>query len=213
MDAPLDRTAVATLLIFFLSTRVIKATAAHVFALILSLVAIAFFNRESAGFKERYLTDMERKYDAIGAPANLHADARLVQFFFWLRDWRKLNPDAYDNAVDATDNLLKLEADVLLGTSRCGDQYAVALDLYRTAMNHLHAFVFSLSQPTEVLRLRNALSAIQKLLLSHLNIVSTACKTSETAEMTVNTQFLDSLRQPVPYDQTMTPGQSRFSVY
>jgi hypothetical protein len=129
----------------------------------------------------------------------------LVQFFYWLRDWRALNPDAYDNAVDAAEGLLRVEGDVLTGTNRCRAEHDVALSLYRSAMNHIHAMVFSIEHPVEVVRLRNALATLQRLLLAHVAVVSDACRAGKSQ--------MPSLSDPAAAPMFDSEAASRFAVY
>jgi len=201
MDAPLLNIVLTVICVFFVSTRILRAGPSHLFALLVSGALCAFLLRHSSSLKDRYLLDMERKYEAIGAPGNMHLDARLVQFFFWLRDWRALNPDAFDNAVTATDNLLLIEKDVTTGSARCSDEYGVALAMYRAAMNHLHSFVFSLEHPVQVTRLRNALRALQELLLAHVTLIGRTCGN------------VTPLAQPAPFDPGADGSSARFPVY
>lgn len=211
MDAPLAQLVGSVLAIFFFSTRILQARTSHLFALILSAIVCVFLIRQSSGLKQTYLADMERKYLAIGAPRHMHTDARLVQFFHWLLDWRDVNPDAYDNTVIAVDGLLRVEADVVIGSDHCANDYDVALGLYRSAMNHLHSFIFSLEHPMQVTRLRNALDELRKLLVTHLSVISTTCKGADG--ITVNTRYIDPLNQPAPYDDYKDEAWSRFAFY
>jgi len=193
------------LLVFYFSTRVLRAGSAHIFALLLSLVVCAIWWNQSDNRKQGYLHDMEHKYVTIGSPGLLYADARLVEFFYWLRDWRKANPDAYDNAMDATEGLLRLEEDAARGGKWVQQDHDVAVSLYRSAMNHMHSMIFSIEHPVEVQRLRNALATLQGLLLAHLDVITLQRR---------RRGFLPyDVTQPAPAEWGMRQAADSFLVY
>lgn len=206
MNKPPVEVLLSIVIITFVCTRIVRPKLGHLLALFLSAVTWYAWQSTTQDSRNRYLQDMERKYDEIGAPANMHSDARLIQFFHWLRDWRRLNPDAYDNALAASDGILRLERDVQTGVSRCDDNYDVALSLYSVAMNHVHSFLFSIDNPLEVERLRNALVALRTLLLSHLSLISATCSSQDTSDH--GARYLIDVDEPAPFG-----GEDPFSVY
>jgi hypothetical protein len=206
MSTPPVEILLAVLVITFVCTRIMRPKLGHLLALLLSILAWYAWQSAAQDSQTQYLHDMERKYNEIGAPANMHSDARLVQFFHWLQDWRRLNPDAYDNALAASDGILRLERDVLIGVQRYDDNYDVALSLYGVAMNHVHSFLFSIEHPVEVKRLRNALVALRTLLLSHLSLISRTCSTRDT--MDAGARYLTDVDEPAPFR-----GEDPFLVY
>ena len=206
MNIPPAEIFLAVIVITFVCTRIMRPKLGHLLALLLSVVTWYAWQSGAQDSRTQYLRDMERKYNEIGAPANMHSDARLVHFFHWLRDWRRLNPDAYDNALAASDGILRLERDVHSGLERCDDNYDVALSLYSVAMNHVHSFLFSIEHPVEVKRLRNALFALRSLLLSHLSVISASCSSRDTSDP--GARYRTDIDEPAPYG-----GDDPFSVY
>ena len=74
-------------------------------------------------------------------PANFHMDPDLINLFYNIRDFRTLNSEAYDQALIAVDNMLKIVSEMEQGIYHCGENLDIVRDQMNKAMNHLHTII------------------------------------------------------------------------
>jgi hypothetical protein len=197
---------------FMFSTRILKATSSHVFALLLSAFVVYFYKNIRANDTAGFHAVMERRYSAIGEPSHLHMDSNLINILFVLLEWRRLNPDAYDNLVDAVNNVLRIEAESQNLREGCYRNFQVASEQTRAAMNHTHAFVYSIERG-DVDRLSTVLDQLSRLLQRHLRTIKENCD-RQTADVQTTSSPPDfRFDAPGPHDEAATFADLQFSMY
>ena len=197
--------------IFYVSTSVLRAKTGHIFAILTCLLLFLVMSPSGAlnvrhPYEEDELDEQnletERRYKLLGAPTHFHFDTNLINFFYGLLSWRTLNPDAFDTSVEACNNVLALEEQAEKGLERCVDNYEIAADQARLALDHLHTFVYSISQPVLTSRLSLALSRLSNIMALHLKLIRQSCSLYERDKdsVTVGTRYLQREDHPLPYD-------------
>jgi hypothetical protein len=196
---------------FVFSTRVLKASVAHVFGLLLSATVVYFYMQLSANDTEGFHAVMERRYSAIGEPSHLHVDSNLINILFVLLEWRRLNPDAYDNVVDAVNNVLRLGVESSQLQGGCHRNFQVAAEQSRAAMNHAHAFIHSIDR-ADVDRLVSILDHLGRLLRRHLQMLKATCD-QRAPDVRTGSPADFRFDAPIPHDEEATFAESQFQIY
>lgn len=198
--------------IFFISTRLVKANSAHVFALILSVFAINFIYQKSQSHISNINSELDVKMELLGNPPYFHMDANLIMLFADLLVYRRLNPNNFDLALQAVSHILKVESDVeKIALTRCVDNYEIARDQAKLSLNLVHGFVHSLTSKTTVVKLVKIIERLQQLLERHLVAITRHCDRLErNKESTdVNSRFIEDFNGPFAND----PAVSEFGTF
>ena len=196
---------VIALLILYASTRVFHAGAGHIFALILTYLVVTNLEKTSSETFADFNRELDYKNESLGVPSHFHYDANLINLFYDLLDWRRMNANNFDVCLNAVNNILIIEKDSEKGIERCVDNYEVARDQMLEAMNLMHGFVYSLDHPLYVKKLKNVLPTLQQLLMRHVTAIQENC-VKNTNGININTRFIEDANGPKPFDAgKMTP--------
>lgn len=193
---------------FVLFTRVFKVGIGHVFALVLCLVILFKVHQEEKVDDNSFLTQVEARWKSLGSPSHLYHDVNIVNLFYNMLPWRKLNAYNYDQAIAAVNNVLKLESETYDMTEFCVDNYDVAMEQVSLSMNLVHGFIYSLEEPLLVQKLRNVLKRLRSLLERHLDVIRGNCKMQEKNKGRPNiyTRYIQDAKSVKPFDDTkMSP--------
>lgn len=190
------------MVVFFVSTRVAKATSGHIFALIATYLIIQKLQQQESVSTMSFNQEMDYRLDLLGAPSHFHVDTNIINLFYNIYGWRDKNAYNFDNAIKAINNILKIEADSKLPLQRCVDNYEVAYDQRNIALNLMHGFIYSLDHPILVAKLKKVLVRLQELLERHLVAIQKNCENIENAKdgIDVNSRFIEDAHGPKPYD-------------
>lgn len=190
------------LAILFLSTRILNAGPAHIFALLLGGLIITHLKQQGANETMTFNTEMDYRNGMLSTPSHFYQDTNLINLFFSIYGWRKLNAYNYDAAIAAANNVLQLEEDSENQLERCVDNYEVAYEQSRICLNYVHSFVYSVQQPLLVKKLKAVLARLQQLLERHLVNIQRNCERDELAKPTrdLNSRFIEDAHGPKPYD-------------
>ena len=123
-----------------------------------------------------------------------------------------MNENNFDLAIAAVNVVLQLENDTEKALQRCVDNYEVAYDKYKAAMNYIHTFSYNLEgQPQLISKLKIVLQKLHELLQKHLNKIQANCQVVEDAKPTrdVNSRFIEDAHGPKPFD----PSAGTFDYY
>lgn len=200
------RYALAAIAVFYVSTRVLRIGPGHIFALLLTAALI--YNARSRDKLDRQ-TRYERidmQIRAIGSPRHFYVDSNAVDFFYDYIGWRALNPDNYDKAVTAVDNVLRILVDTEKPLVRSVDHYRIAADFGALALNMMHAYVYVVDEPILIDKLGRALERLQGLVSKYLRQMRHNCAAIERGKgrRDVNWSFVPEESVPHPYDPTET---------
>jgi hypothetical protein len=200
---------------FFVSTRIIKAGPAHVFALLLAAGIITHLKRKEETGTLTFNTEMDYRLEMLSNPSHFHLDTNLINLFFSIYGWRKLNPSDFENAVKAANNVLHLREDSEKGVAHCVDNYEVAYQQSRLCMNYLHSMIYSIREPLLVKKLKQVLSRLQQLLERNLVFIQTQCERAELQKprRDVDSRFIEDAQGPKPFDPYVANTGTSFDVY
>lgn len=200
------------LAIVYVSTRVLNAGTGHIFALILGYFLITHLKDIE---KKEYITynqETDYRLELLGAPSHFHLDINLINLFFSIIEWRKKNANNFDNAIKAVNNILKVREDSEKPLLRCVDNYEIAVDQSKIAMNMIHGLVYSIDHPILSKKLKKVLFRLQQLLERHIVAIEKNCQITESKKKTidVNSRFIEDSNGPSAYDGAR---MSQFDYY
>lgn len=187
---------------FWVSTKVLHAGSGHLFALYVAAGIIYYLQTTRTTETLDFNQQTKFKYEVLGAPEFFHYDTNLIELFYNIYPWRAVDAYSYDHAIKATNNVLSVEADSEKPLQRCVDNYEIARDQAKIALNLLHTFVHKLDHPLLVEKLKNVLSRLQLLLERHLDKILQNCRSHEDKKETVdvNTRFVEDDKNVKPFD-------------
>jgi len=196
--------------VLFISTRVLHANSSHIFALLVASGIIYYLQQKKEVSADDIYTSAEYKLKILGNPDHFHFDLNLINLFYSLYTWRSLNENNFDAAIDAVNGVLQIEGDSENVLVRCVDNYDVAADYAKTAMNLMHGFIYSISQPQLITKLEKTLARLQQLLQRHLDKILTNCKSTEAKKPSIDL----NTRYPYPDGpQPFNPMLTNFDQY
>jgi hypothetical protein len=186
----------------YFCTRVFNVNTGHILAFLLCAVIIWKIQQEEDKESMDFNTTLEYQLQTIGNPSHFHWDTDLVRLFFNLLPWRKLNANNYDTAIEAVNSVIRIEDDTNLTTEHCVNNYDVAFDKAKLAMNLVHGFVYSIEHPQLVKKLKLVLTRLQLLLEKHLDIIRGQCKFQEEQKGTpnVHSRYIEDAKTVKPLD-------------
>lgn len=188
--------------IIFVSTRLLKAGTSHIFALLAVYLIIQKLSEKETLENVSFNEDMEYRLKILGSPSQFYRDANLINLFYNIYGWRSLNPNNFDHALKAINNILQIESDSEKPLKRCVDNYDVAHDQRNLALNLVHGFIYSLDNPILVTKLKKVLKRLQILLERHIVNIQKNCQMLEDkkSSIDVHSRFIEDANGPKPYD-------------
>jgi len=195
--------------IFYIFTQVIQARTSHIFSLIVTFFIIKTLREKSTTEYENFNTDIDYRYELIGLPSNFYMDVNLINLYFSIYKWKNFNPHNYNESIRAVNNVLQIEKHSQK-LSRCVDNYEIAYDQSKNALNMLHGFIYNIEQPQLVAKLKKVLHRLQELLARHLSNIRKNCDTIEKnkPKINVDSRFVQDHDGPKAHDQ-----YSQFDFY
>jgi hypothetical protein len=195
---------VVTTAIFYACTRLLRVELGHLFALGLATLLVGYMKNADTRAENRFYEDMEARLAALGSPPHLHLDSNLIVLFYEALPWRQLNPDTFDAAILAIDNVCALVMDSEKPLVRPVDSYEVARDFATLSMNLMHSLIYSLDadEPLLTTRHKNLLERLQSLLVKQLKQMQSNCGAIERAKgRTVDWSYVPGDGVPQPYSE------------
>lgn len=146
-------------------------------------------------------------------PENFHMDPDLINLFYNIREFRRLNSEAYDQTLIAIDNMLKIVSEVEAGVYHCSENLDLVKDQMYKALNHMHTVVYKLPVPKLImLKYQKALKALHVILRRHVDHVVDICQRQyKDRTIDINTHFVYN-EGPRP-DDTQKLEYSNFDMY
>lgn len=212
------------LVIVFISTRIIKATAAHVFALIACIYVVSRIQEKTTSEREAFFEDLDYRLAQIGSPPHFYMDVNVINFFYDIYLWRAMNPGNYDAAIAAFDQILAIEenseerAKAKDTSSICARSYNQARSAATLVMNMLHGMIYNVAKPIETKALTPMLERAMRLVWKHLAHIRDNCEQSRNGDVNVDTVFIDEPGAPDPWNmnnllESNDPGLNAFTVF
>jgi hypothetical protein len=193
---------IIAIVVFFVSTRLMNAGPGHIFALLLGGVIITHLQAKLGADALSFNAEMDYRIDMLGSPSHFHLDTNLINLFYSIYGWRKLNASNFENAIKACNNVLRLRADAEKDLARCVDNYEIAYEQSRLCLNFVHSFVYVISQPLLVKKLQRVLSRLQQLLERNLLFIKARCDEIELEKprRDIDSRFIEDVEGPKAYD-------------
>ncbi len=197
--------------VFYVSTRLIRANTSHIFALMLATFGVYIVWKKTQESISNFNETLDVKMALLGDPPFLYMDANLINLFHDILPWRTKAPNNFDLALKAVGNVLKIERDAEGPMTRCADQFSLAREQEKLAMNLVHSFVYVLDNKVLVEKLKVVLQRLHQLLERHMATISRHCDAKERAKDTpdINTGIIN-FNGPFARDPAMS---SHFDVY
>jgi hypothetical protein len=179
-----------------------KAGSSHIFALLAGYIIIQKLQQQEQESFSTFNQEMDYRLDLLGSPSHFHKDTDIINLFFNIYSWRERNENNFDLAIKATNNVLSIEADSEKPLIRCFDNYDIAYDQAKIAINFVHGFIYSITEPLLVTKLKKVLKRLQQLLERHLVKIRANCEGIELLKdsIDVNSRFIEDSYAPKPYD-------------
>lgn len=199
---------IITVIVVMLSTRVFTINTGHLLAFFVSGLIVYYLQTSRDQDDLDFNATMEYRLEALGAPSHFHLDTNLINLFYNILPWRKLNANNFDQALSSVNTVLKIEKDTNQTVEMCVGNYEVAFDNSKLAMNFVHSFVYSIDHPLMVKKLRNVLQRLQQLLERHLDRIRDNCDKQENAKPTRNilSRFIEDAKDVKAFDpQRLSP--------
>tara|TARA_A100001015_G_C14859182_1_gene659632 strand:+ start:41 stop:715 length:675 start_codon:yes stop_codon:yes gene_type:complete len=179
--------AIALFLIYIL-----KSLDLNVELLLISIISFIFFKflienkskQNNQGLKktETILKNLEKNKEF------LFIDNNLINFFDYISEFKIYNDDDYNRLISITNNILRLESDINIGTQYCKYDVDTAINLKKEAINLLHSFIHSFPNDN-ILNEKHSfcVKEYNRLLTKHLNNIINTCE-FKSSEKGINTQ-------------------------
>jgi hypothetical protein len=145
---------------------------------------------------DMFVDEMKIKLDALGSPSHFYMDTNLILLFYDILPWRTRNPNNFDVAIDAVNNVLILETETQKLSEFCVEHYEVAMDQRKLALNNIYGIIYELEHFRLVRnKLRAVLQRLMVLLERHMDTIRERCATIEQQrEPTVLTRYIEDAK-------------------
>ncbi|KAJ3066005.1 hypothetical protein HK102_007763 [Quaeritorhiza haematococci] len=180
-------------------TRVFHISLGSVFALLVTVLVITWIHRSQTLGVAQFHASLDQKLKAIGNPDHFHHEPDFILIFYAIWSWKRINPDAFRKALQATNNVLKLARDIETGVNRCADNYGIAFRLSRKALNYVHSYVYSINHPLLIAKLKTILVRLNKTFESVLTRLQETCRNTEN-NVNAHTSFVGFADGPRKHD-------------
>lgn len=128
-----------------LVTRVLRPSWLQLVGVVVALLVIGYRIDKRRVTTERAYRELDaRLAELYPKPENFHMDADILNLFWTTRDLRDFHSEGYDEALVATDNLLKLVSEMRGGVYHCAENLDIVRDQMNKALNHYQTIVFGL---------------------------------------------------------------------
>lgn len=176
----------------------------HILAFVLSYLIIQRLQRDASGKTATFIDDMKLKWQAIGYPSHFYLDPNFIVLFYDILEWRNLNPNNYDIAIKATNNLLQIVEESRKLQYHCVDNYEVAMDQRKLALNMVYGFVHTLDyRKVYQDKLRSVLQRLMVLFERHMDIIRENCKKNTDSNVNSKSRFISDAKTFKAYDPTI----------
>ncbi len=168
--------AVIAFVVFFV-VRIVKPKFIHVVGLLAALALVYYLNDKNIQTIGDENKDLEYQLNTLRPkPEYFHYDANLVKFFYDIREFRKYNKPAYDNALIGTDHILKIKGDMEIGVDICEHHLDIAREFMNKVMNNMHSMIYQTpGNKITMDKYQRSLKALHILLRRHIDDMFKMC--------------------------------------
>ena len=174
--------------VIYTSTNILKANISHVFGAVLAFFIIKYLRTQENLSTNNFFQTTDYKYKLIGFPEYFYIDVNLINLYFSIYKWKNLNPINYNESIKSTNNVLMIRALINENNTNCVEQYEIAVEQSKNALNMLHGFIYNISQKQLVQKLNNVLQRLQELLTRHLEVIRKTC--DKNKNININKRYI-----------------------
>lgn len=199
----------------FIIVRVLKPGYLTVLAVIVAAIIVYYRIDKRKSTLEDINDQLDYKLKSIyPQPQNLHMDANLVNLFYNIKDYRRYNSEAYDNALIAVDNVLKVVSEIEVGVYHCSENLDVVRDNVYKALNYLAAIIYRIPIPKiSALKYQRVMNALHIILRRHIDDIYHRCKLYYSSKpIDINTKFVTN-NGPRPDDTQKAEYSPHYDLY
>lgn len=197
---------VIVLLLFYVSTSILKVSTGHIFAIIVAIIIIYKLDKDDKENTINFNEEIDYRNEMLGTPSFFYKDPNFINLFYDIINWKKLNPNNFNNAIISVNNVLQIEDDSEKPLINCVDNYQVANEQAAIAINMVHGFTYVLDNPLLIKKLKNVLKRLRELLERHITQIKKNCDNIEDKKESrdINSRFVDDTNGPFAYDPNIT---------
>lgn len=123
-------------------------------------------------------------------PSYFHLDPDIINLFFSIKDFKKINPDAFKKAMQTTDNVLRLRSDMEKDIENSAETFEIAQDQATKSLNYMQSFIISIpGNPVYVNKFEDVLERHHILLKRSLDVMFERYK-ELNKDVNISTKFL-----------------------
>lgn len=114
----------------------------------------------------------------IPTPINFKDFNDIINFFYGIREFYKVDPNNFTELVKSVDDFLKIYKDMKIGVVHRKQNYDVARDMVEKSLNNMHSIIYS-TEPYQhrvaTRKITVAVKVLQKILYSYLQDLRDIC--------------------------------------
>lgn len=201
--------------IMFVMTKIFQPTLVHIAGVVAAIILIYF----RIDMKRSTLEDINSELDfrlksLYPEPQNFHMDADIINIFHNIKEMRNYNSEAYDNALIAVDNMLKIISEIEVGVYHCAENHDLVVDQMYKALNHLASMIIKTPIPkATTIKYMKMMNALHIILRRHVDDVVDICRKQYASRpVDINTKFLYN-EGPRPNDTSNADYSPHFNMY
>jgi hypothetical protein len=201
--------------VMFVVTRVFKPTFIHVIGIIAAVLLIYYRIDERRSTLSNINDELDFRLKTLyPEPQNLHMDADLVNIFHNIKEMRDYNSEAYDNALIAVDNMLKIESEIEAGVYHCAENLDLVIDQMYKALNQMASMIIKTPIPKALtLKYMKTMKALHIILRRHVDDCYNLCKKEYARRpIDINTKFIYN-DGPRPNDTDNLDYNPHYNIY
>lgn len=176
------------ILFFYASSRYIF-TNNEIIYITLGLATVFYLYSKRDLYSLTYHEDLRLKLRSIyPKPKYFHTHPELINYFFYIREYKTYNEKSYDSAMVAVDNIINIEQQIKNKVKNCHHTIDVAKQNLYDALNHIHSIIFTLPMSNITFKKhKDSINVLKDILLKIINNMINNC--NENLKQTNQTAF------------------------
>lgn len=189
----------ALLLFLFVATR-FDVKLNLVFGFSLGMLFIYFKFKKDVKTVDEAREVLKKRLDQIEPkPKNFANYEDIINFVFSIQDLASFNPKNYGDCIRSIDTFLGIYEDVLVGVSLCSQNWDVADDKRKAALESLQGLIYSVDSNYALQnKIKDAYEELNRILLAYLRRMAIVCNRQ------IRDHGYNYLSKPIP-DETYRP--------
>jgi len=195
-------------------TKIVQPTFTQIVVLLTGLSVVYYIYSNKQTNIDFALSDLENKLNSLRpVPKFFHLDSDFIKVFYNIKEFRKYNKPAYDNALIAVDNVLQIQNDIekTNNFSFCEHNLDIANDFMIKSLNYLHSIIHKL--PDNIIvrnKFQESIKTIQLLLIRHLDTIFKLCQKNKKTNIYSTPRYNRGPSHNDIYNQDYNPSFNYF---